>query len=166
MKTLTVKNYIQKVLFDVEICGQLSDGKWENTYPFNHWEPWSECEVVVGENVGRNFSARKDNYGLTSNDLLDVVGDRMVAQANMAENGIEVNMIREFAEYAPPGASSSYAQDKYWMELEAKMIKTFGSYEKLQETRKGSYDLNKVKKELREIKKAMKSYSVIKLVQI
>lgn len=157
MKTLTVKNYVQKVLFEVEICGQLSDGKWENTYPFNHWEPWCDCEVEVGLNPGRNFWVPKDNYGLTSSDLLDVVGDRMVAQANMAEKGIDVELIRKFNDYTPPKPGSGAAMDKYWIEKASDAVAAFGSYENLHIAKTGTYDLNKVKKELRELKKAMKT---------
>lgn len=75
---LTVRNQAQKILFDEEMSGQISDGMWENTRPYDHWEPWCDAEVVVGENVGRNFYARKDNYNLTNKDLLDIVGDRML----------------------------------------------------------------------------------------
>jgi len=157
MNTLTLKNYVQKVLFDVEISGQLSDGQWENAYPYDHWKPWCNAEIVVGENIGRNFYTPKDNYGLTSTQLLDVIGERMVAQANMAEKGIDIELIREFNEYYPPKSNESSYGDKYWIEKRVDCNKAFGSYEKLQETWKGSYDLKKVKEELREIKKAMKT---------
>lgn len=75
---LTVRNQAQKILFDEELSGQISDGMWENSRPYDHWEPWCGAEVVVGLNVGRNFYAKKDNYNFTNKDLLDVVGDRMV----------------------------------------------------------------------------------------
>ena len=75
---LTVRNQAQKILFDEEMSGQISDGMWENTRPYDHWEPWCAAEVVVGENVGRNFYAKKDNYNLNNKELLDIVGDRML----------------------------------------------------------------------------------------
>lgn len=78
---LVVRNEAQKILFDEELMGQLSDGMWENTRPFDHWKVWADCDVVVAgpdDEVGRTFYAAKSNYNFTSRDLLDVVGDRML----------------------------------------------------------------------------------------
>lgn len=77
---LVVRNEAQKALFEQELSGQISDGAWENL-PGNHWEQWSGVTVEVGENVGRNFYATKDNYNFTRKDLLDIVGDRMLRYA-------------------------------------------------------------------------------------
>lgn len=75
----SVRNQAQKILFDEEMSGQISDGAWENTAPYDHWEVWCSAEVVVDpDNVGRNFYAKKDNYNLNRKDLLDIVGDRML----------------------------------------------------------------------------------------
>lgn len=79
MSTLAVRNEAQKILFDLELSGQISDGYWENAAPQDHWIPWCETTVIVDPtNVGRDFSVRKDNYGFTRRDLLDIVGDRML----------------------------------------------------------------------------------------
>lgn len=74
--TFTVASLSQKNLFACEIVGQLSDGAWENTKPYDHWEPWADADVKVGSNIGRTFSVKKDGYNLGS--LLDYVGDRML----------------------------------------------------------------------------------------
>lgn len=76
--TLVVRNKAQKILFDEELSGQISDGQWENSTPHGHWEPWCDAEVVVGENVGRTFYARRDSYNFLNKELLEIVGDRMV----------------------------------------------------------------------------------------
>lgn len=84
MTTLNVRNAEQKVLFEQEIRGQISDGYWENARPFDHHRPWSKCQVVVDpDNIGRDFYAMKNNYGLNSKNLLDCVGDRMLTYVNM-----------------------------------------------------------------------------------
>lgn len=79
---LYVRNEAQKVLFEKELTGQISDGAWENASPHDHWQVWSDCEVRLGTGtpmvVGRTFYARKDNYGFTRSDLLEIIGDRMV----------------------------------------------------------------------------------------
>jgi hypothetical protein len=83
MNVLKVGNEVQKALFEMEIVGQLSDGRWENSKPHDHWEPWSNCEVTVDRAFGRNFYAPKDNYNLTESSLLEIIGDRMVAFARL-----------------------------------------------------------------------------------
>lgn len=75
---LRVRTQAQKWLLENELKGQISDGMWENASPNDHWKVWSQAKVVVDpKNVGRNFSARKDNYSLNSKSLLEVVGERM-----------------------------------------------------------------------------------------
>ena len=39
-----------KAIFDHEIAGQLSDGAWENSTPFNHWRFWCHLDTQVGPN--------------------------------------------------------------------------------------------------------------------
>lgn len=83
---LKVKNIQQKVLFNWELCGQLSDGYWENTNPNNHWEIWNQCKCLVSTDgrYGRNFYAQRDDYNLVANELLEAVGDRMYKYAVIA----------------------------------------------------------------------------------
>lgn len=79
--TLYVANERQKVLFEQEIRGQLSDGHWENATPFNHWVRYAECDVEVTNGsypAGRNFSTPRKHYRLTDPDLLEVVEQRML----------------------------------------------------------------------------------------
>lgn len=77
MNTITFRTHDQKVLFDHELRGQLSDGHWGDTTPHDHWKPWCQAETVVGPDVGVNFWARKSNYNFLAGDLLDVVEGRM-----------------------------------------------------------------------------------------
>jgi len=37
-----------KAIFDHEIVGQLSDGAWENSTPFNHYRFWCHLDTQVG----------------------------------------------------------------------------------------------------------------------
>jgi hypothetical protein len=80
MSQLRVRNVQQKILWDEELSGQISDGMWENASPWDHWQPWCDADVVVAPdgNVGRTFWARKDSYLFTSQELLSIVGDRML----------------------------------------------------------------------------------------
>lgn len=81
---LKVATPAQKFMFNNEFCGQISDGMWENTQPYDHWEVWCDAHVEVDpDNIGRNFYAKKDNYALNSKQLLDVVGDRVLFGLNL-----------------------------------------------------------------------------------
>lgn len=82
---LRVRNLAQKVLWDQELSGQISDGQWENATPWDHWKPWCDAEVVVDpEHVGRNFHARRQSYMFNAKDLLEVVGERMLEAVRIA----------------------------------------------------------------------------------
>lgn len=76
MPIIAFRNHDQKVLWDLEIRGQLSDGQWENATPHDHWRAWCRAESIVDpSHVGRNFLAKRKTYALDT--LLDVVGWRM-----------------------------------------------------------------------------------------
>lgn len=76
--TLVVKNLSQSNLWNCEIVGQLSDGAWENTRPFNHWEAWSDANVKIGPVVGYyGFRPLKTQYALDT-QLIPYVGGRML----------------------------------------------------------------------------------------
>jgi hypothetical protein len=103
MSQLRVRNVRQKILFDEEISGQISDGMWENSRPFDHWKPWCDADVVVAEdgNVGRTFWASRDNYLITSKELLDIVGSRMVGYVRDASTreSVQTKGLPEFPKY-------------------------------------------------------------------
>lgn len=64
-------------LYEWEITGQLSDGAWENTRPYNHWEPWSNLMVKKGTpEVKANMYFPKTSYNLLS--LLQYIEERMI----------------------------------------------------------------------------------------
>lgn len=90
---LTVRIVTQAALFECELKGQLSDGAWENTKPYDHWKCWSDAAAVVGPNVGRNFQALKSNYNFARKDLLEAVSGRMIGYARIAKHlGLPVAM--------------------------------------------------------------------------
>lgn len=76
------ENQQQKILWDKEMSGQVSDGMWENASPFNHWERPCQAESLVakeGQEAGLNFFPRK-SYGFNNAELLSIVGDRALAE--------------------------------------------------------------------------------------
>lgn len=84
-KVLRVRNAAQKAMWDEELSGQISDGRWENSRPDGHWVPWCEATVVVDpEHVGRDFDVRRDGYCFTEKELLSIVGERMLGYVRAA----------------------------------------------------------------------------------
>jgi hypothetical protein len=88
--TLTVRTHAQKTLLKMELLGQLSDGRWENSRPHDHWEVWANAEILVGPNVGRNFYPIRDGYCFTEKSLLEIIGERMKVSVRLAHHyGLE-----------------------------------------------------------------------------
>jgi hypothetical protein len=74
------ENQQQKILWDEEMSGQVSDGQWENSYPYDHWErPCKAASMVVGSEgnpmAGLNFYPKR-SYGFNKASLLEIVGQR------------------------------------------------------------------------------------------
>lgn len=75
---LVVANEAQRIIFESEMKGQLSDGMWENSSPCDHWMPWCDAEVILSDennDLGRNFYACKSNYDFANSELLKGDGD-------------------------------------------------------------------------------------------
>ena len=81
MTTLRVRNMAQKVLFDEELSGQISDGMWENARPSNHWQVWTRAAAAVDPtNPGLDCYPPRRNHTLTAKSLLEIIGERMIKQ--------------------------------------------------------------------------------------
>lgn len=165
MKTLTFKTVAQKILFTNELAGQISDGNWENASPHNHWEAWNECEVLVGDNVGRNFSVRKDNYNFCNKELLGCVGDRMIkmVRVKLAFPDISDDMAERLGEYCFNDLRESMKKEEepgYWTKQYNKAVEAIGSenIEKFQKcvNDESLYSEKDLKNDLKEMKKIIK----------
>lgn len=67
------ENWEAAALFENGIKGQLSDGKWENARPSNHWEFWClNTEIVVDGFAYTSGNPRMRNYNLLAKDLLEI----------------------------------------------------------------------------------------------
>ena len=82
MKSLTVKNIEQKIIFCCEMQGQISDGQWENAKPNNHYEVWSSLkwdDVKIDDIIGTHEISHweKRNYNFSKRELLEIVGDQI-----------------------------------------------------------------------------------------
>ncbi|MHC4092968.1 MAG: hypothetical protein ACYSVY_22280 [Planctomycetota bacterium] len=89
------ENAVQVALYKCEISGQLSDGHWENASPHDHWEIMHDAWIGVESEqfpAGCNFRPRR-RYNFASPELLDVIGQRMLHYARLANAGIGVELI-------------------------------------------------------------------------
>jgi len=85
--TIYFRNLTQKILWDNEMSGQISDGHWENSSG-NSWVFWTSLNTDIDANnprVDANMAPERTNFNLSSKDLLDNVGDRMIAMAKMSK---------------------------------------------------------------------------------
>lgn len=115
-KKLTVRNLAQRIAFLGELEGQISDGNWENARPDDHWIVWmlKANEVVIGDSVGRNFGAKRTRYNFADEDLLNVVGERMVflIKGAMLYPDIVIPMVEDGEHWDWPESVADYTSDQ------------------------------------------------------
>lgn len=163
MPTLYLRNVEQVAIFKFEICGQLSDGHWENSRPHNHWQDWGRCEVRVapeGVKPSRNFYVIRDVYGLTSKALLDCVGGRMIGQARLARAlGLEIATEIEGVVHCGDVPYEPKYNDTYIdkTKLSGHSRQTLVGYIEFAGV-SAKYGKKELLKDLREIKAAMRNY--------
>lgn len=158
---LTFRTQDQLVLWKEELLGQISDGHWENSRPHEHWKDWHQSiELTVGEDVGRNFSVRKDNYNLASSDLLSVVAGRMLVAVRLSrvfgpEHVNTLSYCFDMEKFkGPPGYSGAY-----WDAIRQR-ISRFNLATVEEAGRDRSYDLARLRKDLRDMKKIIRTVKV------
>lgn len=85
--TIYFRNFTQKILWDTEMSGQISDGYWENSSG-DSWAFWTTLNTDVdakNPRVEANMAPSRTNFNLSSKELLEIVGDRMIAMAKMSK---------------------------------------------------------------------------------
>ena len=98
MYTINFRNAIQLVLWNHQLCGQISDGMWENARPHDHYKIWCVAKAQVNpENLGINFYGAKTNYNFTSIELLDAVGARMITTVRLYEYCKDIDLVEKLA---------------------------------------------------------------------
>lgn len=80
---ITFRNATQKVLWNHEISGQLSDGMWENSNV--NQKIWSAEAHVGTPGVNFHTNGMRANFNFCNEQLLDIVGDRMLMFAKASK---------------------------------------------------------------------------------
>lgn len=83
-EVLYVENRQQAAIYEWEMKGQMSDGRWENSRPHGHWRtPNDAVAVVRPAKIGRNFYVDR-GYNFGEKELFEAVGERMTRFARIA----------------------------------------------------------------------------------
>lgn len=158
--TLRVRTEAQKVLWDEELRGQISDGMWENSSPQDHYKQWCAAEIVVDPaNVGRDFWVRRMGYRFNDKELLEVIGERMLRSVRVAKvyGADKVNALSFL--YENGGKAPSYLRTQkgaYWDAVRATLAGVdFGQVMEVA-TNEALYSEAEMQKDLRDLRKIIK----------
>lgn len=99
MGSITFATKSQYNIWTEEIIGQLSDGYWENTKPYDHWKFWNDLSVGIGvPGIKASGYPKKTGYNLSA--LIEYVGDRMLIYGKAGKAGITNSFKIKGFEYA------------------------------------------------------------------
>lgn len=90
-KTIKFQTEAQVILFKCELLGQISDGFWENSAPYDHYRAFSDIDVKTDVQVGKNFFTKR-KYNFANKELVDIVGDRMIASVRFFQAFPQINL--------------------------------------------------------------------------
>lgn len=145
MTVLNLANERQRIIFEFEMQGQISDGMWENTRPYDHYKPWSNCEVKVDpNNLGRNFYAPKDNYNFASSELLKAVGERIALK--VAFYYLPEEAMRKLPHYV-----EDLENDWYWGKYGEELQSRYGLTPEIIKDTAKNYTIKDLKKDCKEL---------------
>lgn len=89
-------------LWECEFTGQLSDGMWENSRPYDHYKFWFQLDVKLGPepmvNVPQYTYCRKNQYAFGK--LFPIIGDRMLKIGRMGQVTLDDKALRA-SQYMP-----------------------------------------------------------------
>ena len=161
MSTVTFATATQAALFEHELKGQISDGFWENTANTS-WKMWCNADVVVGENVGRNgFRPRKDNFAFNNKTLIEIIGERMINIARLAnyfgfDSDVKIRKIEGVCKLKNGELTLVKYDGKYWDEQRA-YVEEIGIDRVKAALEDTAYSTKELMSDLRDIKKAIKT---------
>jgi len=168
-KTMIInfRNEVQVALYECELKGQISDGHWENSRPYDHWIRMCKAKAKVGEPLGPNFYPMR-TYNFAAKPLVDVVGQRMlfIAKLKMLFPHLSYQTIRELDDLVDCETGESrvkelveLAKERDYWEKKLAIIKqslNVGTEQELEDVVKRiidfkGYDLRKLRKDLRDM---------------
>ena len=166
--TCYVRNNAQKVLLEHEMLGQMSDGMWENSR--QDYKLWHDTKFVVSTDgklgtVGiPQYKKDRSRYNLNNRELLEIVGDRMIASARVCiafpelvaseEDGAIQHCAEEAMNTGKISPRADYERD-YLRKVESLIGKeNIETFIKAAQS-ESLYDMKKMRKDLADLKKIM-----------
>jgi hypothetical protein len=166
-RILKLRTIDQLVLWKNELTGQLSDGKWENARPHNHCKEWCDCTVEVDPvQQGTSWWPHKTNYNFLDPMLLDILAERMrlyvVIGRCYGHDKVELlEYLFETGAAADVTQARSEPKADQWPAMHFKQAREAGfDPNEVQGKVLGAmhmYNLKQLKKDLKEIKQAIKT---------
>lgn len=156
--TIYFRNKTQAALWEYELLGQLSDGYWENSGG-QSWIFWHRLNVAIdpqNPRVEANMSPDKVNYNLSSPDLLEAVGDRMLCIAKMSKITDDKEKLKaaEYLEYVDSIEDLNRLKQKHNYQSEYLKVIDEDTFKKFQEV---NYTMGNMKGDLNDMKDIMRS---------
>ena len=129
---MLIPNFSAVALWNTELVGQISDGAWENSRPYDHYKFWCNVAVkyspeqITAHNKRGRFVApeqpspyvmKKNKYNFLK--LMEYIGDRILAIGRMARACEAVDYIHDdealynvlrAGEYMPETLEKYYAE--------------------------------------------------------
>lgn len=165
MAKLYLSSTSQIALWKKELVGQISDGHWENSRPHDHWEFWSDIEVIWDSTprVETDITPIKNNYNFCSKELLEYVGDRMLSIGRMGKYLGKKVMDNDYrtwlglANFLPYDYTELHNIPNYIGEMYIKELNEIP----FEEYYSVDYTMKDLKKDLRETKKAIRNIVIV-----
>ena len=160
-----VRNLAQKVLMDFELKGQMSDGHWENAR--QDWRVWCDTKFLVSidDRLGTigisDWKKRTARYNLAAKDLLDVVGDRMMASVRVCQRFPRLVNHQSAAEHCAEAALNNESYDWDWAKEYLSTVEKVIGKENMEEFNRVAkdtslYTMKQMRKDLKDLKEIMK----------
>lgn len=104
-------NAAQAILFECELKGQISDGHWENSRPYDHYKIMCDAKITHafhgetdGAVIGKNFRPMR-KYNFNDRFLIDCVGQRMIGYVKFFTAFPEISLgMHHDVDYEGPSA--------------------------------------------------------------
>lgn len=161
---ITFATKTQAAIWQHELTGQISDGMWENTRNTS-WKEWCSAEVEVGEDIGREgFYPQKDNFNFANKQLVEIIGDRMIAYARLSKHFDDADLVYQLQSVFC-GLGGEFRMDiisdivrykgQYWDNL--RKVAAEVGYEKAKAALEDeSYGMKELMADLKDIKKTIR----------
>jgi hypothetical protein len=154
-KGLNVENMEQKIIFCSEMDGQISDGMWENSRPWEHYKAFGipkDNVKIDPSNLGLTATNAQRKYNFGSPTLLNIVGDRILLKVNLwkmfNKQVLDVNFPDDLQQF---DRELKRTDDEYYKNKHAKIAQAGITRDMVEKAVHGPYQMKDLKKDCRRL---------------